>query len=441
MFSFLLLIALLVSPFGANGGNVLVLIDSPLAHATYSQYFQALSDSGFKMTYRMADDPTVQLFKYGELLYEHVLLLAPTVVEFGGSAGVGELSKYIDNGGNILVAADPKLGYAISSLAHQCGFEFDAENASVVDHFQYNSIGDDGRHTLVVAPSDNLKNVQAIVGSRKIAPILFRGIGMRYDNDNPLIIPLLRAPSTSFSYSPTSIVEEKPFISGKSNLLIGVMQARNNARVVFTGSIELFSNALMNMAVSSADGKHQHPVSGNKELAIALSQWVFKERGVLRVKSVKHHKVGEVEPPVAYTVKDMLKFTIEIEERKNGKWIPYVANDIQLEFVRIDPFIRTTLKGGKDGVYTTTFQVPDVYGVFKLMVDYHRIGWTHLYSVTQVMTLEFVSVRPFEHTQYERFIQSAYPYYASAFSMMFGVLLFSCVFLYHRETPSTKKAN
>lgn len=37
------------------------------------------------------------------------------------------------------------------------------------------------------------------------------------------------------------------------------------------------------------------------------------------------------------------------------------------------------------------------------------------------------------HTQYERFIPSAYPYYASAFSMMFGVFVFSFVFLYYND--------
>jgi len=37
------------------------------------------------------------------------------------------------------------------------------------------------------------------------------------------------------------------------------------------------------------------------------------------------------------------------------------------------------------------------------------------------------------HTQYERFIPGAFPYYASAFSMMLGVTIFSCVFLHFRE--------
>jgi len=49
-----------------------------------------------------------------------------------------------------------------------------------------------------------------------------------------------------------------------------------------------------------------------------------------------------------------------------------------------------------------------------------------------------VSVRPLQHTQYERFIVSAYPYYAGAFSMMFGVIVFSFIFLHFREDPKDK---
>lgn len=83
-----------------------------------------------------------------------------------------------------------------------------------------------------------------------------------------------------------------------------------------------------------------------------------------------------------------------------------------------------SLSGGK---YSVQFKLPDVYGVFQFKVDYNRLGYTHLYSSTQV------SVRPLQHTQYERFIPSAYPYYAGAFSMMVGLFMFSIVFLHMKE--------
>lgn len=101
------------------------------------------------------------------------------------------------------------------------------------------------------------------------------------------------------------------------------------------------------------------------------------------------------------------------------------------------------------------FKLPDVYGVFQFKVDYNRLGYTHLYSSTQVERggcpspqregrpwpallmgpplPSQVSVRPLQHTQYERFIPSAYPYYAGAFSMMVGLFMFSIVFLHMKE--------
>ena len=98
---------------------------------------------------------------------------------------------------------------------------------------------------------------------------------------------------------------------------------------------------------------------------------------------------------------------------------------------RIDPFVRQTMINN-NGKFTAKFTIPDIYGVFQFRVDYVRKGLTRLYSSTQF------SVRPLRHDQYERFITSAYPYYASAFSMMFGVVIFSIVFLHFKEDTKSK---
>ena len=45
----------------------------------------------------------------------------------------------------------------------------------------------------------------------------------------------------------------------------------------------------------------------------------------------------------------------------------------------------------------------------------------------------------FKLFQYERFILSATPYYASAFSMMVGVFIFSFVFLHFKDEPAKAK--
>ena len=202
--------------------------------------------------------------------------------------------------------------------------------------------------------------------------------------------------------------------------------------MLFSGSLDFFSDEFFTSSVDSVGKKSAS--SGNKALAAALTNWCFKQSGVLKVVSVNHHHVGQNAPPaIPYTIKDDVVFSINVEEFKNGKWAPFKADDLQLEFVRIDPFVRLTLKHDNKGKFEGKFKIPDVYGVYQFKVDYVRTGLTRLYSTTQF------SVRPLRHDEYERFIPSARPYYVSAFSMMFGVLVFSFVFLHYKDDVKSKK--
>jgi oligosaccharyltransferase complex subunit beta len=92
----------------------------------------------------------------------------------------------------------------------------------------------------------------------------------------------------------------------------------------------------------------------------------------------------------------------------------------------LDPYFRTTL-AASNGVYTAALQMPDIYGVFKFVVNYSRTGYTNLEVASQV------NVHPFRHDEFERFILVAYPYYAAAFSIMVAFFVFGVVFLYHKE--------
>jgi len=120
---------------------------------------------------------------------------------------------------------------------------------------------------------------------------------------------------------------------------------------------------------------------------------------------------------------------IEEYDAEQGGWLPYRADDVQLEFVMLDPYVRTFLEHDGSGRFAKLFKIPDVYGVYKFRVMYRRPGLSTLAVNTQV------SIRPFNHDEYERFIFSAFPYYASAFSMMAGFLVFAAFFLYSKPKP------
>ncbi|XP_035436808.1 dolichyl-diphosphooligosaccharide--protein glycosyltransferase 48 kDa subunit [Spodoptera frugiperda] len=412
--------------------ETLVLVDNLNIRETHSQFFKSLQDRGYTLTYKLADDPNLVLSKYGEYLYKNLIVFAPSVLEFGGQIDTEAITKFIDDGGNLLMAGNAAAGDVYREIASECGFEMDEESAAVIDHFNYD-VSDDGEHTRIVVSPKNLISSPTIVGEQNTQPLLFEGTGLILDKDNTLVLPILTADSTAYSYNPKSQVKEYPHAVGRKTVLIAALQARNNARIVFSGSLFFFSDEAFNSGIAKVHGdKVSAAQSGNKALSVRLSQWAFGERGRLRVRNVDHHREGEKESSNTYTITDTVVYRIEIEELKNGKWQPFDANDVQLEFVRIDPFIRTTLKKKPNGVYEAIFKVPDVWGVYQFKVDYDRIGYTRLYHATQV------SVRPLQHTQYERFIPSAYPYYVSAFSMMVGVFLFSFVFLYYKDDTKTK---
>ncbi|KAI9916799.1 hypothetical protein PsorP6_016753 [Peronosclerospora sorghi] len=113
--------------------------------------------------------------------------------------------------------------------------------------------------------------------------------------------------------------------------------------------------------------------------------------------------------PIVYRVKDNLTYSLDLHELKDGIWVPYKADEVQLEFVMLDPYVRTTLSHDDQGRFSVTFQVPDVYGIFLFPVLYRRLGLSTIFTTTQL------SLRPFKHDEYERFIPGAYPYYASVF--------------------------
>lgn len=187
-------------------------------------------------------------------MYKHLIIFAPSVEEFGGSLNVDAITDFIDGGGNVLVAGSSQSGDALRELASECGFEIDEEGATVIDHMNYD-VSDIGHHTTIVADSSNLIDAPVIVGSKSIPPLLYQGTGLIADPDNPLILRLLTASSSAYSYHSEQSVKEYPHAVGKNTLLIAALQARNNARVLFSGSLYFFSDEAFTSSVKKSLGR------------------------------------------------------------------------------------------------------------------------------------------------------------------------------------------
>ncbi|KAI9920868.1 hypothetical protein PsorP6_001971 [Peronosclerospora sorghi] len=105
--------------------------------------------------------------------------------------------------------------------------------------------------------------------------------------------------------------------------------------------------------------------------------------------------------PIVYRAKDNLAYSLDLHELKDGIWVPYKADEVQLEFVMLDPYVRTTLSHDDQDRFSVTFQAPDVYGIFLFPVLYRRLGLSTILTTTQLL------LRPLKHDEYECFIPGA----------------------------------
>ena len=97
--------------------RVLVLLDNLAIKESHSTFFKILSDQGFSLTYKTADDPSIVLKKYGAFLFDHLVLFAPSVEEFGGSLNVEGVTEFIDAGGSVLIAGNSLTGDVLREVA------------------------------------------------------------------------------------------------------------------------------------------------------------------------------------------------------------------------------------------------------------------------------------------------------------------------------------
>lgn len=427
-----LLAVVFVNSVQAVPGETLVLLDTMATKDSHSDFFALLTARGYKLTFKQADDSTLSLKKYGEYIYKNLVLFSPTTEEFGGSINTQALTEFIDDGGNILAAVNSRAGDAMKELAAECGMEVDDEGSAVIDHLSFDEKLDSAKdHTTVVAdPARQLADIAPMLGgtpAKQFAPVLFKGVGLITDRKNPLVTNVLRGSASTFSGPTSGALKGAPNAAGEATGLIAALQARNNARVMISGSLLLFSNDFLRAGVQGSAGQ-KAALSGNKQLAEALAAWTFRETGVLRYSEVTHGG--------PYTVMDQATFSIKVETLdKTGRWVPYSHPTIQMEFVRIDPFVRTDMKltNPTKGIYEVSFRVPDVYGVYQFKVEHRRPGFDRLAVASQV------SVHPLQHTQYERFIPAARPYVLSALSMMLGLFIFSFVFIHHTDDGPESK--
>ncbi|KAJ1557257.1 tRNA-histidine guanylyltransferase 1-like, partial [Nowakowskiella sp. JEL0078] len=161
-----------------------------------------------------------------------------------------------------------------------------------------------------------------------------------------------------------------------------------------------------------------------------ITKWTFQEKNVLRVNSYVHHRANETQQHGIYRIKDELVIEVSISVYRDDKWQAYEApkdDTLQVAAVMLDPYELKNMRkvkvldiaDGKALLYAGDIHLPDRHGVFTLLFDYKRYGYTWLEKK------EIVEVRPFRHDDYPRFLSAAWVYYANVFAVMLGFVVIS----------------
>ncbi|KAH7115837.1 Dolichyl-diphosphooligosaccharide--protein glycosyltransferase subunit WBP1 [Dendryphion nanum] len=443
-----------VSAVSFTGGRLLVVLEEAAEREKYGVFFGDLESRGFHITTQSPKGSSVSLFQHGERAYDHVLLLPTKAKGLGPALTANNLLEFLKKDGNILVAlsSENATPTAIQSLLLEVDIHIPSDKgALVVDHFNYDSTSAAEKHDVLLLPypkasRPDVKNYFAGEGVIAVP----RAVGQTLGNESPLVAPILRAPSTAYSYNPKDEVEsvEEPFAVGQQLNLVSALQAHNSARLTVLGSAEALQNAWFAEKVTL---NGQTIKTANRDFAEKLSGWAFKETGVLKVGKIVHYQdegkskklnnslaIPENNPKI-YRVKSDVSFQIELSEYSKTHLIPFTpaASDVlQLEFSMLSPFHRLNLtplsQTANSTIFGVSFKTPDQHGIFNFRVNYRRPFLTNLEEKRQV------TVRHFAHDEWPRSwqISGAWVWIGGIWITVAGWVAFVAVWLY--SAPSEK---
>lgn len=383
------------------------------------QYFDAIEPTAYLDHSRLARPEDAP--QYDDIIgrtnddfyYDHIMMLAPSVSSFRSSdISSDRLLQFFDSGRNIFIGLDESSKSFGRELLKEFGAELFPSKMVVYGGDKGNTKVSDKLEAQGVSYSSNVfasvKKTVANVSSQ----VVYQGTGIALDTSNEHVFPILKGDDSMYAVNPDANKKGKTGsfkVAGADIALVAGYQSRYNQRVVMAGSVKMCSDDFISATLKSA-GNYES--SANFELCLSLIKWNFQQKSVVKIENFSHSLVDKSlvdsgrQQLQEYKLKDEIEVSCDIYEKVNGKWVPFSANDVQLEFIMLDPYVRVTMENNSGSKYTTKFNVPDHNGVYKFSLDYNR------YGLTRLLYTEIAPVRVLNHDEFPTFLPSAYPYYA-----------------------------
>ncbi|ORZ31235.1 Dolichyl-diphosphooligosaccharide--protein glycosyltransferase subunit WBP1 [Catenaria anguillulae PL171] len=420
-----------------TGDRVLAVLESVSDKAKYSQLFKSLADRGFQITFK---DPSTSpaLFEFGIRTHDHALLLAPTK-PLKGDLSPQSLVSFMRAGGNLLVALSAGTTDSHKDFVYELGIDVADSTSNVRDLFQ----ADPSDPTLLAANGFTGEEalVPASMSQAGAAPVVYKGIAHAIvpEAKHNIVFPILSA-------SPTVTGAKTSEGAANKLQLVSGVQGTNGARAVVVGSVDMLTDEFFAKQVKINKPLPPHlststsyPTSANKAFATELLKWALHEKSVVRIPRFSHHKLGETQQLDMYRIKDTLVVNVTLQEYHDDHWQPYLvpassSSPIYFSAKMLDPYIRQPMSlvftTATTATYSLSTTLPDTYGVFTLAIDHVRVG------LSPVHHDELVSIRPFRHNEYPRWLPVAMPYYVASVSQMFASVVLVGLWITRKHVPA-----
>jgi oligosaccharyltransferase complex subunit beta len=111
---------------------------------SYSLFFKDLASRGHVLSFFQADSQSIALKVYGENQYDNIVMFAPAVESFS-TFSFEDLNDFVEEGGNVLLAADREVSDGVRQFVQSFGVTFDKKGTEVIDHFE-NEVSLDSRY-------------------------------------------------------------------------------------------------------------------------------------------------------------------------------------------------------------------------------------------------------------------------------------------------------
>ncbi|KAL2220122.1 Dolichyl-diphosphooligosaccharide--protein glycosyltransferase subunit WBP1 [Thermoascus aurantiacus ATCC 26904] len=440
-----------VHALSSSGNRLLVVLEEASEKDLYSTFWEDLEARGYKIFFESPKNEKLSLFQHGARAYDHLLILPPKSKGLGPALSPKLILDFMNKEGNVLLALSGKSSTpsALSSLLLELDIHLSTDRSSVVvDHFKYDTLSASEKHDVLLLqrPGALRPDTKSFFSGEGVLAIP-RAAPQTLGSASPLLVPILRAPETAYSYNPKeSDSVEDTFATGTQLALVSAMQARNSARFTVLGSVESLENKWFSATVKGPDDEKE-TTTVNRQFAEQLTAWTFKETGVLKVGRIEHYlsdkdgaPVGDLNPKI-YRIKNNITFSIELSEYAHDRFVPFELPDgdaVQLEFTMLSPFYRLPLLPSRrtenSTIYSTTFTLPDQHGVFSFRVNYKRP------FLTNVVEKHEVSVRHIAHNEWPRSweISAGWVWIVGLWSVIGGFLAFVVVWLYSEPSSAAE---